>query len=457
MYPAFNDFKINMSRNILKYRPPASPNKPPPAPERMLPKGQPVPLDINFLVRGSTIQRTQDDQSISEKRMSSAGVTRQTNSRPHSAHVDKHVLESMSRSPSVDSSFYNKFERLDRDTIIGDTAYKEKGGRVKSAGSIRHVTQRPSFSKPRKRSKSASSTSRKCSQIDDTKAKKQTPSRSTGSFFEMAISFDDETQQNTLSNAVRQISPRTLGIEKKTPQPVRRRPRSGRKPRERSLSSKRSDGSDSQSSHSVATRGRCSSAGSRQERHNKKDRSRKSRSRTRRSTPRISDHGNNSKKSSPERKTNTSRSISSARHNQRKKVTSSNNAKHTLLVRKLSDMPTPSCFETFETTERKGDFAYHYTPSPIRKSQDEKSRTFKQKEKGASAIDAVKKANNAKETLKEMKEIDQIMFPEERRYNSKLPKLKMIVAPTALPLASLVRNTSAKMLMTNNYDSKRTF
>jgi hypothetical protein len=150
--------------------------------------------------------------------------------------------------------------------------------------------------------------------------------------------------------------------------------------------------------------------------------------------------------------------VSSTKDINRRKVIKSDHSKHKLLIKKLNDMPTPSCFETFETTERKGDFAYHYTPSPLRRSQDEKCRTSKRKEKGHSAIEAVKKANNAKETLKEMKEIDRIMFPEERRYSSsKLPKLKMMVAPTAMPLATLVRDTSAKMLMANHYDSKRTF
>lgn len=436
-----------MSRNIFKKRPPASPNKPPPAPAKMLPKGQPVPLNVNFFVQGSTIQRNENARTDSkENRTGNAKVTK---SRPHSAHVDKHVLQSMSRSPSVDNSFYDRFERLDRDTVIGDTAFKEKGGRVKSAGSEGNVRKRSSSSRPRRRSKSASSFGRKHTRDSTCSAKK--PTQNDKSFFEMAMSFDDETKQNTLTNAVRQISPRTLGIEAKHEHASRRRPRSGRKARERSLSSKRSEGSDSQSSHSVGNTSLCSSSGSKNERHFRKNRSRKSRSRTRRTTPRSSNNGRSSKKSSPERDTRPVRPDSGA--SQRKRVATNDNIRHKLVIKNLKTVTASS---SFEIPECKGDFAYHYTPTGNR--PERKSSASKKDSHSVSAIAAVKKANNMHETLKEMKEIDRFMFHGETRpISSKLPKLKMIVAPTAMPLASLVRSTSAKMLMANPYDSRRGF
>lgn len=412
----------------MKKRPPASPNKPPPAPAKMVLKGQPVPININLMVQGSTVQRVQSANAAGKKENSkwtNVGIAQVTKCRPHSAHVDQHVLKSMSRSPNVDSSFYNKFERLDRDTIVGDTAYKEKGVRQKSAGHIRHLPHRPTSSKPRTRSKSATCTSRK-----------QKPQSE--SFLETAMSFDDETTQNTLSNAVRQISPRTLGIKIKGGHIGGN---SQRKSRERSVSSKCSDGSDSQSGRSSGSGSWCSSRGRRPARVQRKQVVRKSRSRTRRATPKCLDYGCSSKKSSPDRKTSYARSVSSASRTS----IGSDTVLHRFVIRNMK--PTLAYSEPHEYI---ADFAYHYTPTVHRPEGSATKRNVT----GTAAIDAVRKANG----VREPEDIDRIMFHEERRpISSKLPKLKMMVAPTAMPLASLVRTTSAKMLMTNPFEPKRNF
>lgn len=433
---------------------PASPNKPPPTPAKIVPKGQPVPVNINLLVQGNNVgsksQRIQSAHYGVERRSRSVGVLPES-IRPHTAHVDKHVLKSLQMPQSVDHSFYDRFERLDRDTVVGDMAIKEKGvttTRARSAGRQRTQQHRVPSAKTKKRSQSATCNSRKPMKNEQINVNRN-PS---DSFFNLAMSFDDETTQNTLSNAKRQISPRTLGIETKTIENVsRRRPRSAKKSRERSLSSKRSETSDTRSVGSAGSRNNKSIRKEKVDKPEGKVRHRKSRSRTRRILPKCPDDKNSSKKSSPEVKPRSGRSVT--RSGRRSSSTSD-------IVSSLSinHMDTLSTRPFSAKQEQGGAYAYEYLKVGRNANLEKRTCSAKRNGTGISAIEAVKKANEVKDTLNQMKEIDRLMFTEEPRHmhvSSKLPKLKMIVAPTAMPLASYIRNTSAKMLMSNAFESKR--
>ncbi|KAH3711360.1 hypothetical protein DPMN_070865 [Dreissena polymorpha] len=467
----------NIFKRLFNQRPKTSPNNPPHAPAKIAPKGQPLPLNATFLVQGQHIDKASSETKVVPKCKqktctsdNNAETVRDTQGckllskdviesklMAITGPVDIRVLQSTVRPPSVDNSYYDRFERLDRDLVIGDTAYKEKGGRVRSASSKsrrpRSGRKRISSAKERKRSVSASMSRRK---LPD--------ERSTGSFFVTAMSFDDETKQNTLSNAVRQISPRTvLGLnktgcpkEKSQSADKRRRAVLRGKSRDRSPSCKRSDRSNSVSSRSVGSASVCSSrAACRSEQ--RKLRPRMSRSRSRRATPRPNFKGaENSSTVISETKSSSVRSIS--RTSRKPRTTISDEVRHRLVLSTINSLPkTEHISMPLKVTHdaSNGSYAYSYSHVGLRgerKSSAKVRRSANRDEVGE--IDAVLRANVVNE-YSGTHNRDKLWSVDGKRAahsaSSSVPKLRMIVAPTATPLATMVRDASAKMLMRHQY------
>lgn len=461
-----------MNRNILNIRPKTSHQNSSPRPAKMavFKAALLTPSPLDLMVHGNQIESkefsSKDDSQKIEKVLTFEtfhGIRK----RPHSAHVDKHVLKSLTRSPSVENSFYDKFERLDRDSVVGDTAFKEKTvqKRVKSAGvstkqrsTLARIRIPSRLVKSKRRSKSASAAVRnrardtiKSSEATNYHAKeKERPKSanavlrkslrqtSTGSFFETAMSFDDETKQNTLTNAVRQISPRTVlkGNHKdrsraQTKQ-VKNCPTPRSKPRERSPSCQRSSRRDSIGTRSTGSESVCSSRSSRRsKRLPRRLKSRKSRSRTRRETPHptFCTFGSSSKKS-----------LNAVNHKRDTDTMIQKVVRET--IKAIPNDEVVSAPMKRDT----GSFAYSY--NHVRPKSNKKSSSTKT---AAAPIEAVQKANKIAESkhLNIMNDMSVNVIPIRRplRVSSTVPRLKMIVAPTATPIASYIRTAGAHMLM----------
>lgn len=213
-----------------------------PLPPKMVPNNRQVPAHINIAQANAnrSIMTFMGNKRANRHDQSKLyGLTKAlTKTRPHSAQLNRHIVPALARSASVDSSFYDKFERVDRNSVISDTHNKRKGSGVKRAGQQHlHKTSRHSENEQRKMSARPKFAAQH--------KNKEYSNNLVGNYFNAWKSFDNETQFNTLSNAVRQISPRTLGIERKQVIDLntrgRHRPRSGRKKRERSISRKRNE------------------------------------------------------------------------------------------------------------------------------------------------------------------------------------------------------------------------
>lgn len=453
-----------MSWGIFNRRPRTSPNNPPRAPTKMAPqRGQPEPINANFLLLGNHIDGVHGLHGHHSRAVPTASEGKK---RPYTAHVDKHVLDSLKRSPSVDNSFYDRFERLDRDSVIGDTAYKEKHVRGVKQSKQRPASGRPASGRPTSglcRSKSRSFKHRTRSQSANVSTVSSRKSlRSTGDFFKTAMSFDDETKQNTLNNAVRQISPRTvLGANKATTDnrqstDGRRRPRSSRKSRERSPSCKRVERKGSVSSQSVGSTSVCSSRVSGADRKHRKLRLRRSRSKTRRPTPRpcVSNKENNEQTGSSERAAR-----SESRASRRKMTNIADEVRQRLVSQTINALsPDEHLSVPLKVTHdtQTGSFAYSYSHPTLRQERKHSAPVRRNHNTtGLSAIDAVQRANETKvqENLRRMRELDKEMYPDDpgSRKVASIPRLRMVVAPTPTPLATLVRASSAKMLMRHQY------
>ena len=257
---------------FLKPRPPSSPNKPPPLPPRPHPKGTPIPVNVNFLITGNAYTGSLEDiTSITRSKL-----------RRHSAAADKNMIKSLQRSPSVDNSFYDRFERLDRDWIEGDKAYKEKGGRVKNdKKEVTRILPIPPKSK-----------------TTSTKQYKITapiPER----FLDVATNYDENFLGN-IDKPLRKKRTKSANLQNQEGKQRKRPSTSNHKSRERSISRKRSERSESKSQASVGSASRCSSRSGNNNNNKRRSRGRKSRSRTRREGPRYNSYGSTSRHS-PER------------------------------------------------------------------------------------------------------------------------------------------------------------
>ena len=256
--------------NLLVPRPPSSPNKLPPSRPRPQSKGTPIPVNVNFLITGNAIKGS---ESL-ERHPKSA----KAKLRPHSTSVDKNIMKTLKRSPSVDHSFYDKFERLNRDWVEGDKAFKEKGGRVRNDSKVHRIPTAP----PRPKTVSARQRS----------VSKHVPER----FLDLAITYDDNSIDNTAkSTKKKRIKSANVARQERNTRSRKRRSASSHFSRERSISRKRSERSDSKSLASVASGSRCSSRTGYN--RNRRVRGRKSRSRTRRDTPRYANYGSTTRQS----------------------------------------------------------------------------------------------------------------------------------------------------------------
>ena len=265
---------------FLKPRPPSSPNKPPPLPPRSHPKGTPIPVNANFLITGRAFTGSFDDISNIHRR-------------PHTAAVDKNIIKTLKRSPSVDNSFYDRFERLDRDWIEGDKAFKEKGGRVKNDKKDAAPRLLPVPPKPKTMS------------AKQHKTIPPIPER----FLDIAINYDEHFADNS-SKPLKKKRVKSANKQEGRNKNRKRPPTNNHESRERSISRKRSERSESKSLASVGSASRCSSrSGNNKPR---RQRGRKSRSRTRRDTPRYNDFGSTSRQS-PERSSSLVRTLSDER------------------------------------------------------------------------------------------------------------------------------------------------
>ena len=250
--------------NLLVPRPPSSPNKPPPCQAKPQQKGMPIPVNINLLITGNAIEG-----SGSVERHPKSGKSKQ---RPQSAVVDKKIMKTLKRSPSVDHSFYDKFERLDRDWVEGDKSFKEKGGRVKTDQKVHRIPTAP------QKAKTACAKERNVT--------KHIPER----FMDLAIAYDGTNVDNTFKTSkTKRIKSANTTRQARNTRSRKRRSASSHVSHERSISRKRSERSDSKSRASVASGSRCSSRTGFN--RNRRVRGRKSRSRTRRDTPRYSNYG----------------------------------------------------------------------------------------------------------------------------------------------------------------------
>lgn len=445
-----------MSRNILNLRHKTSPNIPPRAPAKIMIKGQPIPLSMNFVIQGTNIERKDfklnPDTSNQERKLKWTVFNNAPKPRPHSAHVDKHVLKSLSRSPSVDSSFYDKFERLDRDSVVGDVAYKEKGGNL----NMKRTANTKSKSRPasaRVRCKSSSGKIKRRSNSASSVTRKPHKDASTSSFFETVMSFDDETKQNTRDNAVRDISPSiflTSRTQNKqtTQKRQKRRPKSGFISRERSPSCKRSERRNSIESRSAGSASVCSSRTSRSsKRIYKKQRPRKSRSRTRRisSTTGVPDLESSSRKSSAVR-------IQGEGSKTKRKNT--NMERQKMVTNTINALPSNEFVSVPIKTDE--NFAYGYNPTGIQYARPNSSNTRTIRLNRTSPIGAVQKANKVRANGNIVLERDN---SERNRkiLSSGIPRLKMMVVQTPTPIPTLVRTIGTQMLMqrTNSAEKKK--
>lgn len=473
-----------MSRTIFRTGPKRSPNTPPRAPAKMAPKEQTL-LTMDLVIHGNQIENNgkfmTNVSNELDKHVKNGGLNTSVRPRPHTAHVDKHVLKSLSRTPSVDSSFYDKFERLDRDSVIDDIAYKEKGGlnrqknqrgQSKSRPTSARVRHTKTSTKSKRRSKSANPTTRhhECSIPNVGKAtcshkpSKERPksagtaprpsATSTGIFFETLMSFDDETKQNTLTNAVRQISPRTVLNKNRHYQTAQNthpnnRPKSGRKSRERVPSNKHGERRNSIASRSsTGSASNCSSrSGRNDKRLSRRSRSRKSRSRTRRTTQqtKFSEYGCSSKRNSSQ--------INAERHK-------ADILRQKMVAMTINALPNDEVVSA-PVTSQTGSFAYSYNhvrpPSGKKKSPSKCSRL----PTTSALINAVHTANTAQENMEMQLSCfnnNDFIHSYQRPVTSSVPKLKMIVAPTATPMASMIRTSGTKVLTSQcYYENKRTF
>ena len=410
-----------------------SPNMPPPAPMKLPYKGQPLPIDVNLLVLGNTMQ---PGYIPNPERERGHKLSHLTQLKPLKADLDrdmlhdKHILQSLSRPTNVDDSYYDRFERLERDCIENDTAGKEKTGRVRSAGNHRSTRSNSGISRDRKRPKSSSVTPQ---------------NRKSENFFETAMSFDDETKVNTKTNSESKTNLKTLrkssanrSSRKERPKSasstIGRRLRSGKKSRERSLSRKRSEASRSRSLGSASF---CSSRSGKSEKRvaKKPPRARSSRSRTRRPSPRP---GENNEPlhvvTNPEKKYIAARSVSSTGTRQRQTLASNRKARFGLRSAPVRRE------RMIEMTSVK---------APLHPAYSRPDRQPSATKRPDDPISAVKETNQTLNSLSEVHTLDHALFREPRRYMSTVPKLKMVVAPTPTPLATLIRQSSTKLLMGN--------
>ena len=477
-----------MSRTIFRVGPKRSPNIPPHAPAKMTSKRHAVPFIMDLEIHGSHIDQKDHSTHCEGDNRIPKDTQNNVRPRPHTAHVDKHVLKSLSRSPSVDSSFYDKYERLDRDSVMGDVAYKEKGG-VKQKEGVKKKTRPASarvrnsckHAKSKRRAKSANPSTRLRQQtapsettkhstntINDKNVRKERPKsagslptrRNTnkGSFLETVMSFDDETKQNTLSNAVRRVSPRSIlnkNVNKQTNNisTVKRCLNSKGISRERSVSSRRNSRSDSIGNSSIASTISSISRNSRgDKRLLRRPRSRKSRSRTRRdiAQPTFSDFGSSSKKNSSLRDA----IVNEKRITERQKI----------VAKTINALPNDELVNA-PASNGTGSFAYHY--NHVRPQSGKKHSAVKKRglPNTTTLINVVKNANKVQDNIyygenaciKEFPYIENDMDNSSQRRNvsSSVPRLKMMVAPTATPMASRIRATGAQMLNHSYYGSKR--
>ena len=431
-----------LGRNILKPRPPSSPNKPPPAPARTQPKGTPIPINANFLITGSALTgRGTLEHNPKNSR---------SKHRPQSATVNKNIIKTLQRSPSVDNSFYDRFERLDRDWVEGDKAFKEKGGRIKTDRNDNSKTQQAQTS----RSKSTSA------KHGNTGVNKHNTER----FLDLAMIYDEEgLDDNNKNTRKKRNKSATISRQDRENRSRKRPSTSSHKSRERSISRKRSERSDSKGVASVGSGSRCSSrSGSHR---NRRGRGRKSRSRTRRETPRYNSYGSTSR-NSPERKP------SLVRNSTNDRVISASVVKLNPDRRKLENERVQSANVVNLSADRKPVYVGTLSKRRVLSANVVKLRvdlkqlrdddhpcvnaglirgssenvSGKQRERKSSSATSYRKISQ--EVHRETNVVDNVTSSEkERRISSIVPKLKMMVAPTATP--TFFKSLSLKTSLTN--------
>ena len=417
--------------NVLVPRPPSSPNKPPPCPTKPQQKGTPIPVNINLLITGNAIEGS----GSADRRQKSAKSKR----RPQSAVVDKKIMKTLKRSPSVDHSFYDKFERLDRDFVEGDKAFNEKGGRVKGDQKVHKIKTAPP--KP----KTA------CAQEQN--IAKHIPEH----FLDLAMAYaDDKVNYTAKSTKKKRIKSASAARQERNTRSRKRRSASSHVSRERSISRKRSERNESKDRASIAGGSRCSSRTGFN--RNRRARGRKSRSRTRRDTPRYVSYGSTTRlnaerndslkgrviSASIEKLNLDKRSDEKSMQNDGKRIQSANLVNETA-ERKYSYVGTVknrrilsanvvklrvdlqqlkddhSCVDAGllrVSKERNKADAKH-----DKKRQSVSVETSVQTDSGNSVIDDTVHSKN--ETVRSK--------DEKRKMSAEVPRLRMMVAPTALP------------------------